>query len=168
MRRSRAALAATIQRSIDINAPADVVFGILADPRRHPVIDGSGTVKARVKGPDQLTLGSTFRMRMRLGVPYVMTSRVVEFAPNQRIAWRHIGGHVWRYELSTNGVMTHVTETFDPTPARMMLVIRLTRAQARNAPAIEQTLLRLKKLAESTARADASSPRQVSGAGKES
>lgn len=142
-------MVAPVSRSIEVKAPAGVVFDIIADPRQHPVIDGSGTVRGRVDGPDRLALGSTFRMRMRLGVPYVMRNHVVEFAPERRIAWRHLGGHVWRYDLVADGDTTRVTETFDPTPARSATLIRLMRAEARNAPAIEATLDRLKRLAES-------------------
>ena len=37
-----------------VAAPPEVVFAILADPRQHSRIDGSGTVRGSVSGPEQL------------------------------------------------------------------------------------------------------------------
>jgi hypothetical protein len=56
-------------------------------------------VKGRFKGPDQLYLGAKFGMKMRLGIPYVITNQVVEFKDNNLIAWQHLLRNVWRYEL---------------------------------------------------------------------
>jgi uncharacterized protein YndB with AHSA1/START domain len=97
-----------------VAAPPEKIFAVLADPAQHPVIDGSGTVKhARGKQPDRLTLGAKFGMSMRLGVPYVITNTVVEFDENRLIAWRHFGGHRWRYELEPVADGTRVRETYD-------------------------------------------------------
>ena len=43
-----------VSASTTIAAPADVVFAILADPRQHARIDGSGTVLGVAEGPDQI------------------------------------------------------------------------------------------------------------------
>ena len=43
-------------------------------------------------GPERLSLGDSFGMKMRMGVPYRMRSKVVEFEPDRRIAWCHFGG----------------------------------------------------------------------------
>jgi len=41
-----------------IPAPADAIFALLADPARHPDIDGSGSVKkAKADAPQRLALG---------------------------------------------------------------------------------------------------------------
>ncbi len=92
-----------------IPAPADAIFALLADPARHPDIDGSGAVKqAKADAPQRLALGSTFGMSMRLGIPYSMVNTVIEFEDNRRIAWqarppgfvgRFSAGRIWRYEL---------------------------------------------------------------------
>ena len=68
----------SVERVID--APAAAIFAIVADPSRHPEIDGSGSVKG-LKGdaPRQLALGSTFGMSMKLGLPYSMSNTVIEF-----------------------------------------------------------------------------------------
>ena len=79
--------------------PADVIFDVLASPIGHVEMDGSGTVRGVASGPERLRDGARFRMKMTLGVPYQMSSTVKEFEENRRIAWAHVGGHRWRYEL---------------------------------------------------------------------
>jgi uncharacterized protein YndB with AHSA1/START domain len=97
-----------------IAAPPEKIFDVLADPSQHPVIDGSGTVKrSRGDQPDRLTLGAKFGMSMRMGIPYVIRNTVVEFDENRLIAWRHFGGHRWRYELEPVDDGTLVRETYD-------------------------------------------------------
>jgi hypothetical protein len=91
-----------VQLTIDIAAPAEVVFDILTNPAQHPEIDGSTTVRRLLRGPRRLSAGSRFSMSMRLfGVPYRVTNRVVEFESNRLIAWRHFEPQRWRYELGT-------------------------------------------------------------------
>ena len=106
-----------------IAAPPERIFDLLADPRRHSEIDGSGTVRDAVEGPSRLSPGAVFGMNMRVGAPYQMTSTVVEFEDNRRIAWqprptnglaaRAIGGRIWRYELEPVDGGTLVRETWD-------------------------------------------------------
>ena len=133
----------SVSRSAVVAAPPDEVFALLADPRRHAEIDGSGTVKAALSGPERLAPGATFGMRMRLGVPYVIRNEVVEFEEGRRIAWRHLGHHVWRYELEPVEGGTRVTETFDWSPARAPKALELLGVPARNARSIDATLERL-------------------------
>lgn len=104
----------TVSVSRTIAAPAQKIFDLLADPAMHPVLDGSGTVKKSVGGnPQRLSLGARFGMDMRIGLPYRIRNTVVEFEEGRRIAWRHFGRHVWRYELEPVDGGTKVTETFD-------------------------------------------------------
>jgi hypothetical protein len=72
-----------------------------------------------------------------------MTNTVVEFEENRRIGWRHVGGHVWRYELEPVEGGTKVTESFDMTTAKSPLLLRLLRAPQRNRESIRATLERL-------------------------
>lgn len=134
--------------SIVVDADPATVFDVLADPGQHPLFDGSETVKGRVAGPPRLYLGATFAMRMRLGAPYLIRNRVIEWDEDRRIAWRHFARHVWRYELEPVGKGTKVTETFDYSPAPGASVYELLGWPDRNGKAIEATLQRLKVLVE--------------------
>ena len=134
----------TVSDSVVVAAGPDQVFDLLADPRRHPEFDGSGTVKGAVRGPDRLRLGARFGMRMRIGVPYLIRNTVVEFEENRRIAWRHAGHHVWRYELEPVPGGTRVTETFDWGAARSPKALELLNAPQHNLRGITATLERLR------------------------
>jgi uncharacterized protein YndB with AHSA1/START domain len=114
----------SVSRAIAV--PPGAVFAILADPRRHPEIDGSG-------------LGSTFGMAMRqYGARYEMANEVTEFEPDRRIAWRafaksrggpKLGGATWRYQLRPTEVGCLVTETYDITTgtgSRVMALLGMT------------------------------------------
>jgi len=144
-----------VSESTTIAAAPEVVFAIVADPRQHPRIDGSGSVRSVITGPGRLAQGATFGVSMRLfGVPYMIRNRVVEFEQDRRIAWRHFGAHRWRYELEpTHEGGTLVTETFDysrhhPVSAA---ALRLAGFPDRNRSGIIATLARLKTAAESDA-----------------
>lgn len=134
---------------IRIDAPAARIFDLIADPAMHARFDGSGTVQGVAEGPSRLQLGSRFGMSMRIGVAYRMGNEVVEFEPDRRIAWHHLGRHRWRYELEPiDDAATLVTETFDGSTARLPAALALIGAYDRNQAAIEATLERLKQLAE--------------------
>lgn len=140
-----------VSRSVVIDAPAQAIFDLLADPRQHAAFDGSGTVRGTVAGPQRLSQGDSFRMDMKIKVPYRMSNTVKEFEEGRRIAWAHMGGHRWRYELEPiDDGHTRVTETFDATTARSTLLLKAMRADAMNAKAIEATLCRLKDFVEGT------------------
>ena len=146
-----------ISESITVDAPPSVVFAILADPRQHSRIDGSGSVGSVLKAPERITRkGETFVVRMKLfGVPYVIRNRVVEFEPERRIAWRHFTANRWRYELEPVDGGTRVTESFDPTRADGITdaVVRWAKFPERNRDGIRGTLERLKAAAEADAKA---------------
>jgi uncharacterized protein YndB with AHSA1/START domain len=130
-----------------ILAPPEAIFELLADPSRHPDIDGSGTVRAtREPAGTRLSLGSRFGMAMRLGVPYAINNVVVDFEEGRRITWRHFGGHRWRWELEPVEGGTRVTETFDWSTSRSPVALEVMRVPARNARSIEATLDRLEQL----------------------
>lgn len=136
-----------ISRSAVVNAPAQVIFDLLADPRRHNEIDGSRTVQNALKSaPTRLELGSQFGMDMKIGLPYRITNTVVEFEEGRRIAWRHFGGHIWRYILEPADGGTKVTEEFDWNTNKSPLVLKLMNAPVRNAKSIEKTLENLQRM----------------------
>jgi uncharacterized protein YndB with AHSA1/START domain len=134
----------TVSDSVVVTAQPAEIFELLANPRRHAEIDGSGTVRGAVRGPNRLYKGAQFGMRMRLGVPYVIKNTVVEFEENRRIAWRHLGHHIWRYELEPTAGGTRVTETFDWGPARIPKAVELLRFPQANQRGITKTLERLR------------------------
>lgn len=130
-----------VSRTVFVPVPASAIFDLLADPRRHGEIDGSGSVKhAADDAPVRLALGSKFGMSMRIGVPYKMTNTVVEFEENALIGWRHLGGHIWRYILEPAEGGTRVTEQFDWNTNKSPLMLKIMRAPRNNARSIEKTL----------------------------
>jgi uncharacterized protein YndB with AHSA1/START domain len=147
-----------ISDSVVVDAPPETVFAILADPRQHARIDGSGSVQELLRGPERLSKGATFGMDMKLfGLPYKIRNTVVEFEEGRRIAWRHFGGHRWRYVLEPAAGGTRVTESFDYSRYDLVprLVVELAGFPERNRAGIAATLVKLKQAAE----ADASQPR---------
>ena len=113
----------TVERVIP--APPARIFELVADPRRHQDIDGSGTVREATDLPARLSLGATFGMNMYYGGSYSMKSTVIEYEDDRRIAWqsrppqgaarwRHLfGGRIWRYELEPVDGGTRVRESWD-------------------------------------------------------
>jgi hypothetical protein len=91
-------------------------------------------------------------MGMRIGLSYRIVNTVKEFEPNRLIAWSHVSGHRWRYELRPTGDgATEVTETFDGTYARLPVILRLMDAVSKNEIAVARTLVRLKEMCERSA-----------------
>ncbi len=131
-----------------IAAPADVIFDVLCTPARQDDFDGSGTVKTARGGDEKLELGSSFSMNMKMGVPYIMKSKVVEFEKDSLIAWAHFGKHRWRYELEPTDDGTLVRETFDWSTALWPKGIELIGYPDKHPAAMEATLERLAKLVE--------------------
>lgn len=137
-----------ISRSVDVSAPAAELFGIVADPRRHHELDGSGTVGQNIRTPDHLEVGSRFSTGMRMyGLPYRITSTVTALEPDKVIEWRHPLGHRWRWEFEAlSPTSTRVTETFDfrnAGPVRLLLNYKLPGFIKGNTRGVEATLTRL-------------------------
>ena len=131
-----------------IDAPANVIFAVIADPSRHAEIDGSGTVRgSKEDAPALLTMGAKFGMKMKLGVPYDMRSTVVEYEKDCLIAWAHFGKHRWRYELEAVDGGTMVTETFDWSPSIFPRFIEVMGYLKKHVPNMQKTLERLDAVA---------------------
>jgi hypothetical protein len=111
-----------------IAAPAGDIFQILADPRRHPELDGSGMVRGTIGATVVTGFGDVFVMAMHFPAlgEYEMENRVVEYELNRRIGWEpapgrgHPGqggapwGHRWTFHLEPDGPeSTVVTEVYD-------------------------------------------------------
>jgi len=135
-----------VSRSTIVPAPAQMIFDLLADPRRHSEIDGSGSIQsAQINAPERLSLNATFGMQMKIGLSYKITNTVVEFEENKTIAWRHFGGHIWRYILEPVDGGTKVTEQFDWNTSKSPLILKLRKSPQDNAKSIEKTLENLVK-----------------------
>lgn len=142
---------ASVERVIP--APAERIFDLLADPDRHRDIDGSGTVRDAPGGSQRLTLGATFGMKMKMGMPYSMSNTVIEFEENRRIAWQTskrlgplgmIGGRIWRYELEPVEGGTLVRESWDISQERVKGPVRKMRG--RTVDAMTATLERIEQI----------------------
>jgi hypothetical protein len=133
-----------------IDAEAQALFDVVADPSLHHVIDGSGSVRSVRGGSRRLTLGDKFSATMRIGVPYIITNKVVEYEEGRRIAWAHVGGWRWRYEFEPVEGGTKVTETFDWSTSRAPGYISLMKWDRRNVPNMERTLERLEAFVKNT------------------
>lgn len=114
-----------------IDAPADAVFAVLADPASHAAIDGTGWVTRAVDGEPLTGAGQIFRMSMfhpnhpdRPDGKYETANLVEVFEPPNAIAWKtgydpgdgrlRFGGWFWRYDLGTSGPSnTTVTLSYD-------------------------------------------------------
>lgn len=130
-----------------IDAPAQTIFDVIADPAMHPVIDGSGSVKKPLSGnPKRLELGAKFGMGMKMGKSYNMQNTVVEFDEGKRITWKPQGDYVWRYIFEPQGSKTLVTEEWDARKAKGRRIMALLGFPRRNKQGMEQTLQRLEEL----------------------
>ena len=148
------------QVSVSRVIPADAqrIFDVIADPTLHHVIDGSGSVKGTKGASHKLGLGDKFATRMHMGLPYRITNKVVEYSEGRRIAWAHIGGWRWRYELEPiedgdDAGSTLVTETFDWSTSKAGGYVQLMKFPSRNRDSMERTLARLDAFVENTASA---------------
>jgi Polyketide cyclase / dehydrase and lipid transport len=138
-----------VSYTADVNAPAAELYAIVADPRRHHELDGSGTVGDNIVAPDRLVPGARFSTKMKMfGLPYRITSTVTAMKPDELVEWRHPVGHRWRWEfVALSPTSTRVTETFDyrntgPVKDTLSYYERTGFAK-RNAEGIQATLSKL-------------------------
>jgi uncharacterized protein YndB with AHSA1/START domain len=111
-----------------INAPAETIFAILADPARHAAIDGTGWVRESLDGSPLTEAGQVFRIAMyhpnHPDGNYRMANQVQVFEPPRVISWKpgqdtddgdlSFGGWIWRYDLVPAGPSgTRVTLSYD-------------------------------------------------------
>ncbi len=116
-----------------IEATADRIFDVVANPQRHPLFDGSGMLREGEDGSPVANVGDRFVMHMHneeFG-DYDMVNHVVEFEANRRITWAPTRGDnhpegasdlpqdghaeiTWSYDLEPlTPTTTLVTETYD-------------------------------------------------------
>ena len=131
-----------------IKAPASVIFDLLANPWKHHLIDGSGTVvQPRPGTPERLSLGATFSMDMKMKASYLTKNKVVTFEEDRAIAWHHFARFVWRYELTPVEGGTLVRESFDYSKPWGLVIIPLGWPE-NNRVSMERTLAKLAEVLE--------------------
>ncbi len=113
-----------------ICAPAADIFELLADPKRHLDLDGSGMLRGAASEAVVSAVGDVFVMKMYYEPygDYEMNNHVVEYERDRRIGWEPVAGnghpdegspdarwgHRWSFELVPDGPdATVVTEIFD-------------------------------------------------------
>lgn len=123
----------TTEVSRKIEAPANRIFNILANPQRHTDFDGSEMLRGAVSDEMLTAVGDVFSMKMHLDEvgDYLMLNYVVEFEENRRIGWKPAPGNAaasndgkypigvppgqkWSFHLNPAGPdATIVTEIYD-------------------------------------------------------
>ena len=107
-----------------IGADPATIFEILADPKKHTELDGSGMLRGALTDTVVSGVGDVFVLKMYfdpLGGDYEMANHVVDYEQNRRIVWQPQRNDIdqpswrqlWGYELTPDGDATLVTETFD-------------------------------------------------------
>jgi hypothetical protein len=111
-----------------IEAPAEVIFAVLADPAKHAAIDGTGWVRESFDSEPLTAAGQIFWMHMyHPGHPdgdYQIANLVQVLDRPKTISWKPgydtgdgtlaYGGWVWRYDLAPAGLGgTAVTLSYD-------------------------------------------------------
>jgi Polyketide cyclase / dehydrase and lipid transport len=148
-----------------IEAPAELLFALLADSANHPLIDGSGMVREPAPAVRLAGTGDAFVMNMHhheFGY-YQMRNVAVDYQAGRRLVWeparvvscaeeREAAGdparYRWGYELFPDGPgATMVTETFDCTrsPENLRNAVREGEGWR---DAMTASLLKLERLAE--------------------
>jgi hypothetical protein len=131
----------TVSASAVVDASPDDVFDFLRRPANHRDISGDGSVRGTTSGPEVLGLGDRFGMDMKIGLPYRIRSKVVELEEGRRIAWCHLGGHRWRWEVDpTDDGRTKVTETFDMSTSRAPFALRAAGYPKRHEPNVRRSV----------------------------
>jgi uncharacterized protein YndB with AHSA1/START domain len=139
----------------DIEAPASVIFELIADPARQPEWDGNGNLSEAAPGQRVRAVGDVFITTITTGAQ--RHNRVVDFHEGRRIAWQPAEpdspppGHVWRWELEplTEG-RTLVIHTYDW--SELTDEKRLKRARETTGEKLKASVDRLAELAEESQR----------------
>ena len=134
-------MADTLAASADVDASPHEVFEYVRRPANHAEISGDHSVRGTVQGPEVLEMGDRFGMSMKVAVPYRITSKVVEFEPDHLIAWCHLGGHRWRWQVDPRDVGgSRVTLTYDQSTAKFPPALRLVGYPERHRDNVEQSV----------------------------
>lgn len=118
----------TMTATVRIDAPAEIVFGVLADPATHAAVDGTGWVRDSLDDGAQIVAeGQVFRVAMyhdnHPNKDYEMANKVIAYERPRVIAWEPgqydadgdwgSGRWTWRYDLRPVDGQTDVVLTYD-------------------------------------------------------
>ena len=141
----------SVHASRRIDAPAEAVFELLADPAAHARWDGNDNVGGAAEGQRVHAVGDRFVTTLTGGA--VRWNHVVEFEEGCRIAWcpgdpdRPPAGHRWGWELRPGPAgVTDVTHTYDW--STLADPRRFDRARATTPEMLAASLTRLAELTE--------------------
>jgi uncharacterized protein YndB with AHSA1/START domain len=113
--------------TIEIAAPPDKIWEIVADLKRHPELAGSGEVLTIEKLSGPLAVGTTWESGEKVpkAGSFTAKSEVTEFTPPRVFAWvshppplskRNVADSTidahWRFELAPTAGGTRVTHSF--------------------------------------------------------
>ena len=139
-----------VSASLVVDAPAEAIWELIADPTRQPSWDGNDNLGHAEPGQRVHGVGDVFRMTLSGGA--VRDNHVVEYDEGRRGAWRPSEvdrppfGHQWRWELEPqDDGTTRVTHTYDWT--QLTDESRFPRARATQHANLMASLERLAGLA---------------------
>lgn len=138
--------------SREVNAPAEIIFELIADPARQPEWDGNGNLQSAAPGQRVRAARDVFDMLNTSG--RVRANHVTEFEEGRLIAWKpaEVGGEpfgqLWRWQLEPlDGGRTRVTHSYDY--SQLTDEKRLAKARGTSSAMLDASIVRLKELAES-------------------
>ncbi len=101
-----------------IQAPAERVFAMIAEPALQPLWDGNDNLSEAAPGQRIRAVGDVFTMTLSKGS--VRENHVVEFVEGRLVAWKPAEpalppvGHLWRWEVDPiDADRCQVTHTYD-------------------------------------------------------
>jgi uncharacterized protein YndB with AHSA1/START domain len=140
-----------VRANREVEAGADRIFELIADPAQQPRWDGNDNLKEAAPGQRVRAVGDVFTMRLKRGG--IRDNYVVDFVEGRRIAWRPSEqgksppGHLWAWDLEPLGPSrTLVTHTYDWT--ELTDRSRVPAAQATTSDRLRASLDRLAAIAE--------------------
>lgn len=142
-----------VTASREIDAPADAIFALIADPAEQPRWDGNDNLADAAPGQRVRAVGDVFVMTNQNGG--VRDNHIVAFTEGREIAWRPApqgeqpAGHQWGWQLEPlEGGRTRVTHTYDFTALPAEQEKRLAKARLMAADKLMASSDRLAQLAE--------------------
>ncbi|EFL08076.1 transcriptional regulator [Streptomyces sp. AA4] len=142
-----------VRASREIEAPAERIFELIADPAQQPGWDGNDNLAESEAGQRVHAVGDVFTTTLTNG--WIRENRVVEFEEARRVAWRpsepgkQPPGHLWRWELNPiSETRTAVTHTYDWSELDPDDTMRNERARAMTADNLAASLENLARVAE--------------------